>query len=102
MLAMNEIEKQVRVGAVCDVMCFAPTRILVDDFLIQCEDGEGAARAGVSASAVQRSVIDISPDTPAARKLESWYKSEGQDLTARPAGEGLASALKCAPKAPSL
>eukprot|EP00884_Botryococcus_braunii_P019282 jgi/Botrbrau1/6037/Bobra.0042s0022.1 len=51
---------------------------------------------GVSASAVQRSVIEINPDSSLAHKLEDWYRSEAKDLTPRPAGEGLASALKAA------
>ena len=48
--------------------------------------------AGVSVSAVQRSDIQINPETPEAQALKQWYDFEGRTASTQHAGEGLANA----------
>ncbi|CAA0840645.1 Replication protein A 70 kDa DNA-binding subunit B [Striga hermonthica] len=44
---------------------------------------------GVSLSAVSKSVVVVNPDTPEAKKLRSWYDSEGKDTSLASIGAGL-------------
>ena len=50
--------------------------------------------AGLSVSALSRSVITVEPEGKEADALRQWWESEGHCITATPAGEGLMSALK--------
>ena len=43
-------------------------------------------------SAVQRSDIQINPETPEAQALKQWYDFEGRTASTQHAGEGLANA----------
>ncbi|KAG8379305.1 hypothetical protein BUALT_Bualt07G0074600 [Buddleja alternifolia] len=44
---------------------------------------------GVSLSAISKSVIVVDPDTPEAKKLRSWYDSEGKETSLAAIGAGL-------------
>ncbi|XP_057805039.1 replication protein A 70 kDa DNA-binding subunit B [Salvia miltiorrhiza] len=44
---------------------------------------------GVSLSALSKSVIVVEPDTPEAKKLRSWFDSEGKDTSLAAIGSGL-------------
>ncbi|BAT76517.1 hypothetical protein LR48_Vigan01g273100 [Vigna angularis] len=43
---------------------------------------------GVSLSTISRSVILVNPDVPEAKKLRSWYESEGKDASMDSVGSG--------------
>ncbi|XP_051147920.1 replication protein A 70 kDa DNA-binding subunit B-like [Andrographis paniculata] len=49
---------------------------------------------GVSLSALSKSLVVINPETPEAKKLRSWFDSEGKDTCLDAAGAGLSPALK--------
>lgn len=55
-------------------------------------------RAGVSVSTVTRSAIAINPEGEAAEALRGWWDATGCTAALSHAGEGLASAIKCAPR----
>ncbi|KAK4436969.1 Replication protein A DNA-binding subunit B [Sesamum alatum] len=44
---------------------------------------------GVSLSALSKSIVVVNPDTPEAKKLKSWYDSEGKDASLAAIGSGL-------------
>ncbi|KAK4382729.1 Replication protein A DNA-binding subunit B [Sesamum angolense] len=44
---------------------------------------------GVSLSALSKSIVVVNPDTPEAKKLKSWYDSEGKDTALAAIGSGL-------------
>ncbi|XP_052174654.1 replication protein A 70 kDa DNA-binding subunit B-like [Diospyros lotus] len=44
---------------------------------------------GVSLSALSKSLVAINPDRPEARKLRSWYDSEGRETSMASVGSGL-------------
>ncbi|KAK4487359.1 hypothetical protein RD792_006019 [Penstemon davidsonii] len=44
---------------------------------------------GVSLSALSKSVVVVDPDTPEAKKLRSWFDSEGKETTLAAIGSGL-------------
>ncbi|KAL8465230.1 hypothetical protein ACS0TY_034656 [Phlomoides rotata] len=44
---------------------------------------------GVSLSAISKSIIVVNPETPEAKKLRSWYDSEGKDSSLAAIGSGL-------------
>ncbi|KAL0415942.1 UNVERIFIED_CONTAM: Replication protein A DNA-binding subunit B [Sesamum latifolium] len=44
---------------------------------------------GVSLSALSKSIVVVNPDTPEAKKLRSWYDSEGKDTDLAAIGSGL-------------
>ena len=54
------------------------------------------ARAGVSVSTITRSAIAINPEGEEADALRGWWDATGCSAVLTHAGEGLASALKCA------
>ncbi|GER40152.1 replication protein A 70 kDa DNA-binding subunit B [Striga asiatica] len=49
---------------------------------------------GVSLSAVSKSVIVVNPETPEAKRLRSWYDSEGKDTSLASIGAGLSPLAK--------
>ncbi|KAL3637902.1 Replication protein A 70 kDa DNA-binding subunit D [Castilleja foliolosa] len=49
---------------------------------------------GVSLSAVSKSVVVINPENPEAKKLRSWYDSEGKDTSLASIGSGLSPLAK--------
>ncbi|KAK6123124.1 hypothetical protein DH2020_043120 [Rehmannia glutinosa] len=44
---------------------------------------------GLSLSAVSKSIVVVNPETPEAKKLRSWYDSEGKDTSLAAIGSGL-------------
>jgi hypothetical protein len=53
--------------------------------------------AGVSVSTISRSAIAINPESEEATALRGWWDATGCTAALTHAGEGLSSALKCAP-----
>ncbi|GER38604.1 replication protein A 70 kDa DNA-binding subunit B [Striga asiatica] len=49
---------------------------------------------GVSLSAVSKSIVVVNPETPEAKKLRSWYDSEGKDTNLASVGDGLSPSAK--------
>ncbi|KAI3454811.1 hypothetical protein Pfo_011474 [Paulownia fortunei] len=49
---------------------------------------------GVSLSALSKSILVVNPDTPEAKKLRSWYESEGKDTSLAAIGSGLSPSTK--------
>ncbi|KAH6807726.1 RPA70-kDa subunit B [Perilla frutescens var. frutescens] len=49
---------------------------------------------GVSLSALSKSIVVVDPDTPEAKKLRSWYDSEGKDTSMASVGSGLSPSNK--------
>ncbi|KAG9153227.1 hypothetical protein Leryth_021249 [Lithospermum erythrorhizon] len=46
---------------------------------------------GISLSTISRSSLKINPDLPEAKKLKTWYNSEGKDTSLDSVGAGLAT-----------
>ncbi|XP_050225644.1 replication protein A 70 kDa DNA-binding subunit B [Mercurialis annua] len=49
---------------------------------------------GVSLSTLGKSILQINPDTPEAKKLRSWYDSEGKETSMASVGAGLSPSTK--------
>ncbi|PIN00420.1 Single-stranded DNA-binding replication protein [Handroanthus impetiginosus] len=49
---------------------------------------------GVSLSALSKSIVVVNPDTPEAKKLRSWYDSEGKDTSLAAIGSGMSPSTK--------
>ncbi|KAK6148622.1 hypothetical protein DH2020_019534 [Rehmannia glutinosa] len=49
---------------------------------------------GLSLSAVSKSIVVVNPETPEAKKLRSWYDSEGKDTSLAAIGSGLSPSSK--------
>nr|XP_043636606.1 replication protein A 70 kDa DNA-binding subunit B [Erigeron canadensis] len=49
---------------------------------------------GVSLSTLNKSIIEINPDSPDSQKLKSWYSSEGKETSMESVGSGLSPLMK--------
>ncbi|KAI4303759.1 hypothetical protein MLD38_039355 [Melastoma candidum] len=49
---------------------------------------------GVSLSSISRSTVVIDPDSPEAKKLRSWFDSEGKGTSMASVGSGLAASMR--------
>lgn len=63
-------------------------------FLEAAEDYVIMTCAGVSVSGLQRSVVQVNPDSAEGAELRAWWDSEGIMAPTQHAGEGLASSRK--------
>ncbi|KAF5730186.1 replication protein A 70 kDa DNA-binding subunit B [Tripterygium wilfordii] len=49
---------------------------------------------GVNLSTLPRSIMQVNPDTPEAKKLRSWYDSEGKGASLASVGSGMSPLIK--------
>ena len=50
--------------------------------------------SGVSLSTISRSNVVINPESPEAKKLKSWYDSEGKETSMSSIGSGMSPSAK--------